>query len=119
MGSSGDTSACCATWAKLFILAKAISDLEHSTSLCAILAGCWKHPSRNLFFITIIDLDYFKLLLKLCLSNQKRLYSQLSYYPLTFYVTNDKCLSGSREAFRVSLFLRNCFLSFTDYIDCD
>jgi len=27
IGSEGDTSACCATWAKLFILAKAISDI--------------------------------------------------------------------------------------------
>ena len=29
IGSSGDTSACCATWAKLFILANAISDIRN------------------------------------------------------------------------------------------
>ena len=50
IGSSGDTSACCATWAKLFMLACAISDIRNCSLLqWSFLRRVWKTRLRPIF----------------------------------------------------------------------
>ena len=65
--SEGDTKSALGDFPKVFIIAEAISDIRKSFPSRESLSGWWYALAGINFLLTIIDLNYFELLLKLCL----------------------------------------------------